>query len=140
MPVDRPRRPPITQPSSSPHLLNAALIGTSVLTQVSATSLIKMGAVRTMAAEHDSTWAMIQAWVNVYFLAGFAILLLQTVVWTFVLRRVPLSRAYPFMALVLPLNLGLAALVFGEVVAWNHALGIVLIGAGLVCVSRRSTP
>jgi undecaprenyl phosphate-alpha-L-ara4N flippase subunit ArnE len=122
----------------SPHILNATLIGASVMTQVSATSLIKMGAVRTMGAQHASTGDMIWAWLNLYFLMGIAVLVVQMVMWTLVLRRVELSRAYPFMALVLPLNLGVAALVFNEAIAWNHVLGVALIGAGLVCVSRRS--
>lgn len=122
----------------SPHILNATLIGASVMTQVSATSLIKMGAVHTMAEQHASTGAMILAWINVYFLMGIAVLVVQTVMWTLVLRRVELSRAYPFMALVLPINLGVAAIVFNETVVWNHVLGVALIGAGLVCVSRRS--
>ena len=121
----------------SPQVINASLIGTSVLTQVSATSLMKTGAVQTMGGTHASVMDMVWAWFNVYFAAGFVLLLVQTVVWAVVLRRVELSRAYPFMALVLPINLGLGALIFSEIVLWNHVAGIALIGAGLVCVSRK---
>jgi undecaprenyl phosphate-alpha-L-ara4N flippase subunit ArnE len=63
-------------------------------------------------------------------------LFLQALCWTMALRRIPLTAAYPFMSLVLALNLAAARLIFAERVATAHVCGVVLVIAGVWVLSR----
>lgn len=111
----------------------------SVLSQVAGAALFKVGAQRAVGRVFEVWWGVIWTWLNPFFISGLMCLGVQTVAWMVVLRRMPLSRAYPFMACVLPLNLLVAALYFSEQMAWNHGAGIVLIGLGVVTVARSGT-
>ena len=70
--------------------------------------------------------------VNPWLLAELFALGLEAVAWTLSLRRLPLSIAYPFMSLAFGLNLLAAWLVFGEVVAPRHWIGISIIVVGVM--------
>lgn len=76
--------------------------------------------------------------LNPWYVASLAALGLQAVVWIMALRQLPLSFAYPFMSLVLPLNLLLAVWLFGETTAWNHFAGIAIVVCGVTLVSRET--
>ena len=57
----------------------------------------------------------------------------STILWVWILSRVPLSQAYPWVALgaiIVPLA---ATLLFGEVVTPVFWLGATLVGAGILC-------
>lgn len=59
-----------------------------------------------------------------------------TVLWIFILQRIPLSLAYPFSALgfiIVPLG---AWLVFHEPLTLRYGLGMALILGGLIVLSR----
>ena len=59
-----------------------------------------------------------------------------TILWIFILQRVPLSLAYPFSALgfiIVPLG---AWLVFHEPLTLRYGLGMALILGGLIVLSR----
>lgn len=69
-------------------------------------------------------------------LAAFAVYGTATLVWIYLLRTIPLTKAYPFMALsfvLVPLG---AAVLFGERLNGAYTLGLVLIVAGVLIVSR----
>ena len=58
--------------------------------------------------------------------------------WIFALRSVPLSTAYPMVALsYVIIFLGSAAL-FGESLGWRHWAGALLIVAGIVLIAWRN--
>lgn len=76
--------------------------------------------------------------INPWYIALLFALGLQAIVWIEALRRLPLSYAYPFMSLVLPLNLLFANVVFGETIAWNHLIGLLFIVTGVAVVLRES--
>ncbi len=76
--------------------------------------------------------------INPWYIALLFALGLQAIVWIEALRRLPLSYAYPFMSLVLPLNLLFANVVFGEAIAWNHLIGLLFIVTGVAVVLRES--
>lgn len=59
-----------------------------------------------------------------------------TFLWIVVLQRVPLSSAILFNSLCFVIVPVSAALMFGESLAWRHAIGITLIVAGLYVVAR----
>jgi len=76
--------------------------------------------------------------VNPWYVATMAALALQALVWTLVLRKVPVSLAYPFMSLVFPMSLVCAFLILGEKVGSAHVLGTALICAGVALVGMEA--
>lgn len=74
--------------------------------------------------------------LNPWYIAMLAALVLQALCWPLVLRRVPLSVAYPCMGLVFPLNLFFAWWGLQEPVGWGHIMGTTLILAGVGVVLR----
>lgn len=75
--------------------------------------------------------------INIWLVAAIIVLFFQAVTWIFVLRRYPLSLAYPFMSLAFGLNLFAAWLIFDEMISLNHVVGIGIIILG-VTILRRS--
>lgn len=73
--------------------------------------------------------------LNIYFLGGFGLLALSTLLWIWVLRTLPLNIAYPFMALAFVIVPVLTYFVLGEPLSWRGALGVALIIGGVVLVS-----
>lgn len=59
---------------------------------------------------------------------------LSAVVWLFVLSRIPLSLAYPFVALGIVVTVTAGITVLGETVAWQSLAGVTLIVGGVVIV------
>jgi len=78
--------------------------------------------------------------VNPWYAAELAFLAVQAFAWVMVLRHLPLSLAYPLMALVLGVNLAAARLVFGETVSpLQIAAGmLILVGAALIAAKERA--
>jgi multidrug transporter EmrE-like cation transporter len=70
-----------------------------------------------------------------YLIAAFAIYGIGTVVWVYVLKSVPLTVAYPFMALTFCAVPLLAWYLLGEALSLRYAVGAALIMAGLVVVN-----
>jgi drug/metabolite transporter (DMT)-like permease len=71
---------------------------------------------------------------NAYFLAALAAYLALSLVWVWLLRFTPLSRAYLFVALSFALVPLAAALAFGEPLSGRFLLGAVLTVCGLILV------
>jgi len=66
-----------------------------------------------------------------YFLAAIVIYAGLTVLWVWLLTRVPLSRAYPFVVLSFAFTPALASVVFGESIGLWYLVGLGLIVSGL---------
>lgn len=62
---------------------------------------------------------------------------LSAVVWLFVLSRIPLSQAYPFVSLGIVVTVAVGATLFREAVGWQSLTGVGLIVAGVVLVAMR---
>lgn len=75
--------------------------------------------------------------INIYLIIGIAVLGGGTLLWVWVLRTIPLSTAYPFMALAFVLVPAFSYFILDEAVSWGHILGFLLIIAGVVVVSRQ---
>jgi drug/metabolite transporter (DMT)-like permease len=73
--------------------------------------------------------------INPWLAAIFAALGTQAACWILALRKLPLSFAYPFMSLVLPLNLFAAYFFFGERIGLANLSGMALIVAGIGALS-----
>ena len=69
---------------------------------------------------------------NPYLLAALALYGSGTILWLFILKRVPLSAAYPFMALSFCLVPLLGYWFLGETLSWRYGAGLALIVAGLL--------
>jgi drug/metabolite transporter (DMT)-like permease len=94
--------------------------------------LLKLAAMRMQAS---SAQAGLQ-FLNIYFLAGVAVLGLSTLLWTWQLRSTALNEAYPFMALCFVLVPIGCYVLLGEPFSWRQAAGTLLIVAGVIVVSR----
>lgn len=68
-------------------------------------------------------------------LFGFA---LSVAVWLFVLARIPLSTAYPFVALGIAITVLAGYFLFGESISIGKAAGVALVLAGIVTVAVSS--
>ena len=73
---------------------------------------------------------------NPFVLGGLGLYALGAVLWLAVLSRLPLSLAYPMLALSYAITPVLAWLVLGENVAGARWLGILVICAGVFLISR----
>jgi drug/metabolite transporter (DMT)-like permease len=64
--------------------------------------------------------------------SAFLLYALSTIVWIFVLKHLPLSRAYLFMSfgyVLVPLG---AFLFYGEVITFRYVLGLAMIISGII--------
>ncbi len=71
---------------------------------------------------------------NPVLIAALALYGVGTLVWIFVLKHVPLTLAYPFMALTFCAVPALAWFFLGEAIGIRYAAGVVLIITGLIVI------
>lgn len=110
-------------------LTNLLLTLSTVLGIAAGQVLFKLGALAMNAAPESA--GLVQRYVNGYLISAFAVYVLATLAWIYVLKTVPLNMAYPFMALafvVVPVS---AHFFVGEPLAWNHLVGGLVIAAGI---------
>ena len=74
--------------------------------------------------------------LNPYLVLAIGLYAALSAVWVWVLTFVPLSTAYPFVALTFVLTVASGALLFGEAVTLRLILGGVMIVAGLIVITR----
>jgi undecaprenyl phosphate-alpha-L-ara4N flippase subunit ArnE len=94
--------------------------------------LFKLTGARAGGADFASLLAVV---LDPYLLFAFTIYGIGTIMWVYVLKSVPLTVAYPFMALtfcVVPL---LAWLLLGETLSLRYGVGTSLIVAGLLIIN-----
>jgi drug/metabolite transporter (DMT)-like permease len=119
------------QPARGFGALAITLLVLSITVQVGAFLFQRIAGLRTATGSAVSTWG------DPYFFGSVAFLAVNGLVWPFVLRRIPLSRAYPFTAFIPPLNLVAAAFVLGEPVGGLHVLGMALVAVGVWILAGR---
>ncbi|MFM5929937.1 MAG: hypothetical protein ACKOPQ_03415 [Novosphingobium sp.] len=111
-----------------------ALLGISAVLAAGQT-LFKVAAMKLKGAGAASTDLFALATIPSFWIA-LALYGLGTLLWIFILQTVPLSRAYPFMALAFVMVPLLAMAIFSEKLTLTYALGTLLIVAGVVVTSR----
>jgi len=72
---------------------------------------------------------------NPWLFSEIVMLALQAVMWSLVLRRMPITLAYPFMSLVIVFNLLAAWLLFGETISLQNLGGAFFIVCGILVMS-----
>ncbi|QOL50926.1 EamA family transporter [Massilia litorea] len=76
------------------------------------------------------------SYLNVYLVSGLFLYGLLTMLWVWILRSVPLSKAYPFVALSFVFTPMLSKFVLGEQLSPGYFAGLALIAAGVVVIVR----
>ncbi|MDQ3023668.1 MAG: EamA family transporter [bacterium] len=71
-------------------------------------------------------------------LGGFACFFISALLWIFALRQVPLSVAYPMVALSYIVIFIGSAVLFNESVTWRHWSGAALIVSGIVLINLKA--
>lgn len=94
--------------------------------------LFKLGALASNTVPEGAS--LVVRYLNGYLIAAFAVYVIATVAWIYVLKTVPLNFAYPFMALAFVVVPVVAHFFVGEPLAWNHLVGGLVIGAGILIV------
>lgn len=94
--------------------------------------LFNLTSARTGAADASGLLAML---ADPYLITALAIYGFGTIVWVYVLKSVPLTVAYPFMALTFCAVPLLAWWLLGETLSFRYAVGAALIIAGLLVVN-----
>ena len=83
-----------------------------------------------------SGWSTLsQAFVSPYVLAGLAMYGLGAILWLFVLARLDVSMAYPFVGLGFILTMLLGFLLLGEVLSILRIVGTLLVLIGVTLIS-----
>ena len=72
---------------------------------------------------------------NAYFLGAVALYVALTVLWVWLLTFIPLSRAYPFVALAFAITPLLGGMVFAEPITAKLLAGITLLLGGLLLIA-----
>jgi multidrug transporter EmrE-like cation transporter len=96
--------------------------------------LFKVAAMRAAEATAWSERISAILW-NGYFVAALFLYGALTILWVWILTAVPISRAYPFVALAFALTPVLGILFFNEPASYRLAVGIVLILCGLYFIA-----
>ena len=116
------------------------LIAASVVCGIGGQILLKMGMVQNGRIDAVSLAQPLQVAVRVLttplVLGGLALYVLGAVAWLTVLSRVPLSLAYPYLALSYAFTPILAWVLLSESVPPTRWIGIAIICLGVVVVSR----
>ncbi len=113
----------------------ALTIGFTVVGQL----LVKAGMTKaaTSVVSHPGLGSLIAAgFLQIQVLAGLVCALLAAVAWFPAISRLPISVAYPFMALPIVLVLSLAPIFFAEKIMLNQWLGVVIVSFGLWIAAR----
>lgn len=118
----------------------ALLVLLSVLLSSGSQILLKFGmtapAVKSaMAVRGDLLQVLLVIATSPYVIIGLACFGLSAVVWLFVLAKIPLSSAYPFVALGIAVTVVAGRLLFGEAISSVKIVGVALILAGIGAVA-----
>jgi len=112
----------MTPPITIPILL---LIGFCIITEAAHEICFKIAADNvpfTTAIRRPITWIGMSLW------------LIEITAWTVILENAPLSIAFPIMSLTYVAIVFAGALVLKEKVTKRHAIGALLISAGVACI------
>ena len=97
--------------------------------------LFKLAALRFTPSPHW-TQSLLSLALNPFLILAILLYALLSAVWVWVLTFVPLSIAYPFVALTFVLTVASGAVLFGEAISPRLVLGGLMIIAGLIVITR----
>jgi drug/metabolite transporter (DMT)-like permease len=97
--------------------------------------LFKLAALRAPEAAGGIGERLLGLVFNIYFVAAVVLYAAYAVLWVWILTFIPLSRAYPFIALAFALTPLLSGLLFGDLISVRLLAGVLLILCGLFLVT-----
>ena len=97
--------------------------------------LFKMAALRSSGASSSIVERLLGLVFNAYFITAIVLYAAYAVLWVWILTFIPLSRAYPFIALAFALTPLLSGLLFGDTISVRLMAGIFFILCGLFLVT-----
>ena len=109
----------------------AGLLGTPLLI-ASGQVLFKL---TSRTAGSANLQGLMQLALNPILISALALYGIGTIIWIFVLKSVPLTIAYSFMALTFCIVPVLAASFLGETLTLRYAIGAALIMAGMIVIN-----
>ena len=109
-------------------------VGLSALGQVTMKRGVSTGAVQDSIS--DPFHAIVSFASSGSVIAGLAMYGVSAVVWLFVLARLDVTMAYPFMALGFLVTMVLGAVFLGEQIDANRLAGTLLVAVGVILVAR----
>lgn len=115
-----------------PYLLILISIALGAFAQIA----MKLGSSQVAAGGMSLAAQLLKYFTNIPILSGFVLYALSAVVWIFALSRVPLSIAYPMVALSYVLVVFLSWLLFHEPVSAMRILGLALIMVGVIIIAN----
>lgn len=89
---------------------------------------------RELCFKHGATGTLLETLRKPVIWLGIAFWAVELIMWTRVLEGVALSVAFPLMALSYATIAFAGAVIFKETINFRHALGIILVTFGVVCV------
>jgi drug/metabolite transporter (DMT)-like permease len=95
--------------------------------------LLKKGSLSLRSEDHFSLMA--QLWrvsTNLYVLGGLGVYALSTVIWLYVLSKMKLSVAYPFVSLSYVFVMIGSHYLLGESILWNQKIAMAFIIVGIL--------
>lgn len=101
--------------------------------------LVKAGMLRvtsSLSQGSQSLSIIVTAFLQPLVVSGLACAVLAAVSWVLAVARLPISIAYPFMALSIVLVLALAPMCFSERVSANQWIGVIVVSGGLWLATR----
>lgn len=84
----------------------------------------------------DRPMAMVSILINPWIISAFGAAFIASICWMAALSKLPLSKAYPFMAMSFPTVAVLAVLLFREQINTPKIVGTALIVLGALVLSR----
>ncbi|GAB1809599.1 EamA family transporter [Priestia megaterium] len=120
------------------NIANFLLILANTLTLVCGQFLWKFG-LESKPQPFKSLHSIINLFLSPYVISGLALYGLATVLWLFILTRVPLSVAYPIQSMAYILAVFGAFFVFGESLTLYKVLGCLFIMIGVSFIGFTST-
>lgn len=78
----------------------------------------------------------LELFLSPWIIAGFISAVFAAIFWILAMTKLPISLAYPFMALSFPLVVIASHILFGEYVSSLRMIGVALICAGVILVNH----
>jgi len=116
--------------------LTFVLVLISVSLSAAAQLLLKAGVTGRLKPDSHFLHTLAAVALNPYVFGGFCLYGFGAVVWLYVLARVDVSVAYPFVGIGFILTMLCGYLLFGEVINASRILGTCLVGAGIILIAR----
>jgi len=96
-----------------------------------------LGKMAGLQSAHQSVLTIV---LNPFYIGMIVAYAVQAVCWVLTLRRIPLTRAYPFLSVSFLLDFCSAKLFFGETISALHWVGISIVVIGVGMIAAAPTP